>query len=338
MLSLTPSILRTPPSPFDRPHLFHTILTQPLHLLLRLTSYFLTLLRPTPQTTRPPIRVVCISDTHSLDPGPIPDGDILIHAGDITAHGTPAELQTAITHLSALPHAHKFIIAGNHDTYLDPASRSTLSPSDLSQANPINWLSLTYLQHTSTTIRLKPQNRTLHIHGSPQTPLPVDPSFAFTYAPTLDAWRSTVPPETDILITHSPPKHHLDLPIAMGCPFLTTEVARVKPLLHVFGHVHAGRSDFEGWVKGGRERVVWDSGEEVLRRGLERKARGLVLDVLNLGLWWDLGRVVVLGVQAVVWERVWGGRGVEASTVMVNAAMMYEGSGRLGNGVQVVDI
>lgn len=84
--------------------------------------------------------------------------------------------------------------------------------------------------------------------------------------------------------------------------------------------------------------MVWDSGDEVLRRGLGRKARGLVLDVLNLGLWWDLGRVVLLGVQAVVWERVWGGRGVEASTVMVNAAMMYEGSGRLGNGVQVVDI
>lgn len=337
MLSLTPSILRTPPSPFDRPHLFHTILTQPLHLLLRLTSYFLTLLRPIPSSPHLPIRVVCISDTHSLDPGPIPDGDILIHAGDITAHGTPAELQTAINHLSSLPHQHKFIIAGNHDTYLDPASRTTLSETDLSQKNlPINWNTLTYLQHNSTTIKLK--NRTLHIHGSPQTPLPVDPSFAFTYQSTLDAWRDTIPPETDILITHSPPKHHLDLPIGMGCPFLTTEVSRVKPLLHVFGHVHAGRSDFEGWVKGGRERVMWDGGEAIARKGLGRQARGLLLDVLNLGLWWDLGRVVALGVQAVVWERVWGGRGLEASTVMINAAMMYEGSGRLGNGVQVVDI
>jgi hypothetical protein len=29
---------------------------------------------------------------------------------------------------------------------------------------------------------------------------------------------------------------------------------------------------------------------------------------------------------------------LEYQTIMVNAAMMYEGSGKLGNGVQVVDI
>lgn len=69
-----------PSGPFDRPHLIHTILTQPLHLLIRLTSHFLTALRPLPPSSRNharKIRIVCISDTHSLDPGPIPMGDIL---------------------------------------------------------------------------------------------------------------------------------------------------------------------------------------------------------------------------------------------------------------------
>lgn len=328
------SDLCAPTSPFDRPHLIYTLLTQPLHLVSRLCYHLLTSFRPWPKRHQP-IRVVCISDTHSLNPGTIPNGDVLIHAGDITAHGTPSELQAAIDLLSALPHEHKYIIAGNHDTYLDPSSRATLPKAD--QHATLNWKSLTYLQHTSSSIYLPTHNRSLHIHGSPQTPLP-DPTFAFTYTRSQNAWQNTVPPETDILITHSPPKHHLDLPAALGCEHLATEVARVKPLLHVFGHVHAGRSDFEGWVKRGRERVIWDAGQEALQSGLSRRARGFVWDVWNLCLWWDLGRVVFYGVRAVLWERVWGGRMLEYQTVMVNAAMMYEGSGRLGNEVQVVEI
>lgn len=336
----------TPSSPFDRPHLLHTLLTQPLHLLIRLTSHFLTVLRPLPSTTQQArkIRIVCISDTHSLDPGPIPSGDILIHSGDITAHGTPAELQTAINHLSTLPHPHKFIIAGNHDTYLDPNSRQTLSEADQNPPKALDWKNLTYLQHSSATITIPSktsgqnfQPRTLHIHGSPQSPLP-DPTFAFTYPRNQDAWTSTIPPETDILITHTPPSTRLDLPHAMGCSYLSSEVARTKPLLHVFGHIHAGRSDFEGWLQGGRTRIVWDAAENARCRGLARRARGIVWDVMNLGLWWDLGLVVFYGVKAVVWERVWGGRLGGASTIFVNAAMMYEGSGRLGNGVQVFDV
>lgn len=89
---------------------------------------------------------------------------------------------------------------------------------------------------------------------------------------------------------------------------------------------------------GGRTRVVWDKGAKARRRGLGRRARGFVWDLCNLGLWSDLGLVVFYGVKAVVWERVWGGRLGGENTVFVNAAMMFEGSGRLGNGVQVVDI
>jgi len=330
------SDLFAPASPFDRPHLIYTVLTQPLHLVARLCYHFLTHLRPLAQPRHhKSIRVVCISDTHSLNPGTIPSGDVLIHAGDITAHGTPSELQAAIDLLSALPHKYKYIIAGNHDTFLDHSSRATLPKAD--QHATLNWQSLIYLQHSSHSIYLPTHNRSLHIHGSPQTPLP-DPTFAFTYTRSQDAWRNTVPPETDILITHSPPKHHLDLPAALGCEHLAAEVTRVKPLLHVFGHVHAGRSDFEGWMKNGRERVIWDAGQAALQSGLARRARGFVWDLWNLCLWWDLGRVVFYGVKAVLWERVWGGRMLEYQTVMVNAAMMFEGSGRLGNGVQVVDI
>jgi len=243
------------PSPqlplFDRPSLIHTILNQPLHLLLRLTSLFFTLCRPNP-TSKAPIRMVCISDTHSLDPGHIPDGDILIHAGDITDYGNPAELQAAINHYSALPHPHKYIIAGNHDSYLDPTSRATLSLAD-QQHEPLDWRSLKYLQHSSHKLYLPTHKRTLNIYGAPQSPLP-DPKYAFTNPGTENPWKDTIPSDIDILITHTPPKHHLDLPQALGCPHLAAEVERVKPLLHFLDMcTQDGRILKAGCAVGGRE-------------------------------------------------------------------------------------
>lgn len=59
------------------------------------------------------VRVVCISDTHNDDcTGSLPDGDVLIHSGDMTDDGTMEELQTAYSWISALPHRVKIIIAG----------------------------------------------------------------------------------------------------------------------------------------------------------------------------------------------------------------------------------
>lgn len=113
----------------------------------------------------------------------------------------------------------------------------------------------------------------------------------------------------------------------------------MKPLLHVFGHVHAGRTDFEGRLHRGRERVIWDRAQTALQSGLNRRARGLLLDLFNHGLWWDLGRPVGWACWAVLRERIWdGGETLQGGTLMVNAALMYEGMGRMGNEVQVIEI
>lgn len=69
----------------------------------------------------PPIRIICISDTHNKIP-PLPPGDILVHAGDLTTHGTFDEVQAQLRWLSSQPHTHKIVIAGNHDIVLDEAS------------------------------------------------------------------------------------------------------------------------------------------------------------------------------------------------------------------------
>jgi hypothetical protein len=86
-----------------------------------------------------------------------------------------------------------------------------------------------------------------------------------------------VPGRTDILITHGPPRAHLD-PLNLGCTQLLNEVWRVRPSLHVYGHVHEGY---------GQEWLYYDG----LQRAFERIviARGglsNLLRVMNEALRW----------------------------------------------------
>lgn len=58
----------------------------------------------------------------------------------------------------------------------------------------------------------------------------------------LKQWRH-IPTDTDVLITHTPPMGHGDLVgyQNVGCADLLREVEdRIRPKLHVFGHVHEG--------------------------------------------------------------------------------------------------
>ena len=66
------------------------------------------------------MRLVAISDTHfqlteEQITNNIPDGDILVHTGDLMYEGTAAEWKSRLKWLSSLPHKHKYYIPGNHD-------------------------------------------------------------------------------------------------------------------------------------------------------------------------------------------------------------------------------
>ncbi|KAK3651306.1 hypothetical protein LTR56_005763 [Elasticomyces elasticus] len=321
-----------PKSPFLPPSLLYILLTQPLKTVIRFLHHFVSLLRSKTRPGSPSIRVICISDTHTLIPTHIPDGDLLIHAGDLTKSGTPAELQAQIDFLVTLPHKHKVVIAGNHDTYLDPRSRKTLSPAD--QDGKLNWKGLHYLQHSSLTLNFG--QRSLNLYGAPQIPACGGEDFAFQYLRGQDAWTETVSEGTDVLITHAPPKYHLDLPAALGCEHLLAEVRRVKPKLHIFGHVRAGRSDTLGWLKGGKEIVRWDESERCLERLLSQPD-GLVIGLLDPWAWIEAVKAIGYGIAGVLWEMVWRG-GLSEMTVMVNAALMFEDTGKLRNKPQVIDV
>ncbi|KAK4570171.1 hypothetical protein LTR86_002251 [Recurvomyces mirabilis] len=327
------SSLFAPGSIFDPPSELHLLLTQPIKTLIRFLDYGFSLLHSSPKRGSPPIRIVCMSDTHTLQAAHVPDGDLLIHAGDMGNEGTPAELQAQIDWIDQLPHKYKVVIAGNHDTYLDPRSRKTLSQQD--QQDTINWRSLRYLQHSSVTLHFGGGRRQLRLYGAPQIPACGGSNFAFQYPRGHDAWSETIPDDTDVLITHTPAKYHLDLPAALGCEHLLREVRRVRPALHIFGHVHAGRSDTMGWLKDGRETVQWSKGQACLEHAMTR-SKGFIRAVLDPRAWVDVVKLVYHGVAEVLWDRIWGG--YSERTIMINAALMYNSTGRLGNEVQVVDI
>lgn len=337
-----------PESEFD-PSSFAALFFQaPVKLLLHHTHHFLTHLHSTPKPLQDaPIRVVCISDTHNHIPDHIPDGDILIHAGDMTNDGSVAEIQKQIDWLSSLPHKEIVVISGNHDTFLDPRVRPSLSEEQ--RRGRLDWKRVHYLQHRrlSLTITVQPHNdgndssvttplltagqtqRRIRIYGAPQIPACGPMSIhAFQYERGKDAWSETVPEDIDILVTHTPPKfyHDLSLPRGLGCEHLLAEVQRVKPILHVFGHVHWGAGQTVVW---------WDKAHDAYVRGLSTQSRW-TRGVLNPKLWWNVVQVVYRGVRELLWDRVWGGQ--SPHTIMVNAAQMHGNTGQLGNAVQVVDI
>lgn len=359
-------------SPFHRRSLPEYFIASPLVALLAPFHQLLLRLRGPPRLSPPPgatpIRVVCISDTHSLEWPDVPQGDLLIHAGDLCNDGSVREIQAAVDWLRTLPHPHKVVIGGNHDSYFDLRSRrdedwnddhklsgwsfaavssstaSVYSLDDLNAPSRIDWGDIHYLQHSAVTLSFPSSSsrpRSLTIYGAPQIPaiVPLGPEHAFTYPPHHDAWSLTVPLETDILVTHTPPQAHLDLsPVfSTGCPNLLIEAWRVRPALHVFGHVHEAA---------GREPVFWDEAQSAwerlcaTRRPRARYSRiaalaGFLRDLFDLSGWVDAARVLMYGVRGVVWAQVWGGEN-RGGGWMVNAACMYRNSGRLGNPPQVI--
>ena|SRR3990167_7434738 len=68
-------------------------------------------------------RFVCISDTHSKHTSIpfMPDGDVLIHAGDFSNVGTAKEILEFNEWLGTLKnkYRHIIVIAGNHDVTFD---------------------------------------------------------------------------------------------------------------------------------------------------------------------------------------------------------------------------
>ncbi|KAL8929436.1 MAG: hypothetical protein Q9172_000487 [Xanthocarpia lactea] len=317
--------IHPPSSPFEAPSILFHFLSSPLKFLVQhlyhLSLFFRGSAIPLPDRSSS-VRLICISDTHNKKT-PIPYGDVLIHAGDLASEGTAAEIQDQIDWIASLPHQHKIVIAGNHDGFFDRRSRL-----DSDSKTSIDFKGVHYLQHSGIALTF-PQaaSRQLSFYGAPHIPACGGDEFAFQYPRQQDAWSGTIPRSTEVLITHTPPRHHLDLPHGMGCEFLLKEVWQVRPTLHVFGHVHCGY---------GREGVFWDEGQKAFERVCSRDQAGFFRDCVDLAAWIDAMRVVWYGISGSLWSQVWGG--THAGTLAVNASLTVGSTGKLGNAPQIVDL
>lgn len=185
-----------------------------------------------------------------------------------------------------------------------------------------------YIQHSSINLHFPERGgRSLAVYGAPQIPACGGPEFAFQYPRFRDAWSDTIPTDIDVLVTHTPPQCHLDLPQHMGCEWLLKECWRRKPLLHVFGHVHLGY---------GQEQVHWDEAQRMYERICQRRNFGLLWDMIDIFAWVNAARLLVHSILGILWNKIWGGENKQ--TLMVNAALMLGSTGRLGHEPQVVSI
>ena len=213
------------------------------------------------------MRVVLISDTHgrhkhltSKAMGPIlPDGDLLIHAGDFTGVGQKGEVESfvkwAIQQAPNYTHGVVFV-AGNHDKSFDPKFFRHYEDSDLwddqSHLKKPTWLrsilsdlesgstGVTYLENQSVEIN------GLKVWGSPVTPWFHGDRWAFNKhrGPEIQKVWDQIPLDTDIIVTHGPVAYKLDYVPSdkeyVGCEDLRKTVEKIKPILHVSGHIHEG--------------------------------------------------------------------------------------------------
>jgi Icc-related predicted phosphoesterase len=182
-------------------------------------------------------KIVMISDTHNKhNQIVLPEGNILIHSGDFSGVGKESEVRSFFKWIvkQSEKFEHIVFIAGNHELTFEP--RQSWVDEEIKKL-PEN---VHYLEDSEVVID------GLKFYGSPYQPEFYDWAFNLKRGVECAEKWSHIPDDTDVLITHGPPKYMCDyMPwdlTNIGCQDLLDRVMVVKPKLHVFGHIHCGYS------------------------------------------------------------------------------------------------
>ncbi len=180
------------------------------------------------------MKVVLISDTHNREID-LPEGDVLIIAGDLTKNGTKSQISMFNDWIAG--HSHKYkhkpvAVAGNHDFMFE---------TDRSRAESL-LTSCVYLEDQMLVLDGK------KIYGSPWTPTFFNWAFMKDRGEQIRHYWDLIPDGLDLLITHGPPWGILDdvgrhAKQHVGCEELLrvlTEELKSPPRFHAFGHIHEG--------------------------------------------------------------------------------------------------
>ncbi|KAF2709775.1 Metallo-dependent phosphatase, partial [Pleomassaria siparia CBS 279.74] len=212
------------------------------------------------------VKFLIISDTHDTELQSYPECDVLLHCGDLTEDGSSASISAALKSLGKVKAELKIAIAGNHEISLDKdfylseggleaeheKSRSLVFGSESIAAQN----GITFLEEGTHRFTLK-SGASFQIYTSQWTPKHGSSAFQYPsgedrynpaeitplWAKNVGTETSIIPEDIDIVMTHGPPKYILDDTNdgrSAGCEHLRRAIARARPRLHCFGHIHAG--------------------------------------------------------------------------------------------------
>jgi len=186
------------------------------------------------------MRIVAFSDTHSYHRKvAIPDGDVLVCAGDITFRGELPVIEDFCNWMKAFPHPKKIVIHGNHETGHEHGYKRKLGLDMFAAAG------ITYLQNSMTEVN------GYKVWGSPYSPRFFDWEYNRSRGKEIAKEWAKIDPLTNILITHGPPRGILDLaPRGIeqysheGCDDLLARIQQLPNLkCHIFGHIHRDQNE-----------------------------------------------------------------------------------------------
>lgn len=177
-------------------------------------------------------KIAAISDTHSYHRRlTIPDGDILIHAGDISWRGELDIISDFCMWLKELPHKNKIVICGNHELGIEAGFKRQSALDMIRDSGAI------YLEDSGVEIA------GIKIYGSPVTPVYGNWEWNRERGKDIRLHWDKIPDDTNLLITHGPPYGILDFvdykQEHIGCRDLLNRIENLKELKAVvFGHKH----------------------------------------------------------------------------------------------------
>lgn len=170
------------------------------------------------------MRIVIISDTHNTNTFEIPEGDVLIHCGDIGSRGTIQELVEFNKWIGGLSHKYKIVIPGNHDRIFE---------ADPKTAKRVLTNCKVLIEESVTINNLK-------FYGTPMQPVFYNWAFNRSVEQLKIAYDA-IPDDTDILITHTPPYGIFDMVeegYHVGSVELMDRIKQLNLKMHCFGHIH----------------------------------------------------------------------------------------------------
>ena len=177
------------------------------------------------------MRVAAISDTHGRRNWEIPECDVFIHAGDMTAQGSLQETVVFAARLRKAMEspggpAHVIVVPGNHDGCFESFPEA---------ARGLFGANVHVLQDKTVVLD------GVTFYGSPWTP-PFMLWHFMAEESRLASIFGDIPASVDVLVTHGPPHGILDpgwnVPHA-GSIALAEAIAERRVRHHVFGHLHA---------------------------------------------------------------------------------------------------